>query len=178
MTLQTKIRTFYERTKSRWQAVTHARTDGRTSRKRNAAAAHGMDDGGIKTTLAYINWQRIIPVILFPKRLEYIRLELRIYTTAPHCTNECAMVGCSARPSYESLLVLHHHHHIYSPQNTISTSIQESRGRLPERHKHPSMLAALTTSQVHKCTKNILKNSQYTSQQQFMCMYLWSRSSQ
>ena len=55
-----------------------------------------------------------------------------------------------------------HHHHIYSPQNTISTSIQESRGRLPERHKHPSMLAALTTkryntsTQMHK--KNIKKN--------------------
>ena len=61
----------------------------------------------------------------------------------------------------------HHHHHIYSPQNTISTSIQESRGRLPERHKHPSMLAALTTKIVSqlstKCaTKGWLETASFT----------------
>jgi len=51
----------------------------------------------------------------------------------------------------------------------------ESRGRLPERHKHPSMLAALTTkryrpntsTQMHKKHKKEEKHSQYTSQQQF-----------
>jgi len=70
---------------------------------------------------------------------------------------------------------VHHHHHIYSPQNTISTSIQESTGRLPERHKHPSMLAALTTkryntsTQMHKKHKKEEKHSQYTSRQQLMC---------
>jgi len=69
----------------------------------------------------------------------------------------------------------HHHHYIYLPQNKISTSIQESRGRLPERHKHPSMLAALTTkrcntsTQMHKKHKKEEKHSHYTSRQQFMC---------
>jgi len=35
--------------------------------------------------------------------------------------------------------------YLFPSKHKISTSIQESRGRLPERHKHPSMLAALTT---------------------------------
>jgi len=38
----------------------------------------------------------------------------------------------------------HHHHHIYSPQNKHKHT-KNIRGRLPERHKHPSTLAALTT---------------------------------
>jgi len=54
----------------------------------------------------------------------------------------------------------------------ISTSIQESRGRLPERHRHPP-LQLRDIIQVHKCLKKTLKKkekqSQYTSQQQFMC---------
>jgi len=50
----------------------------------------------------------------------------------------------------------------------ISTSIQESRGRLPERHRHPP-LQLRDIIQVHKCLKKTLKkkekHSQYTSQQ-------------
>jgi len=57
----------------------------------------------------------------------------------------------------------HHHHHIYSPQNTISTSIQESRGRLPERHKHPSMLAALTTKRYNTSTQMHKKHKKESS---------------
>ena len=68
--------------------------------------------------------------------------------------------ACQVSTSYRERTNHHHHHHIYSPQNTISTSIQESRGRLPERHKHPSMLAALTTKRYNTSTqmhKNIKK---------------------
>ena len=69
----------------------------------------------------------------------------------------------------------HHHHHIYSLQNTISTSIQNAEAgcqRSTNTHQcwPPLQLRDIGLIQVHKCTKNIKKeekHSQYTSQQQF-----------
>ena len=58
---------------------------------------------------------------------------------------DCSMAHSSTASSSSSYL--------FALKHKISTSIQESRGRLPERHKHPSMLAALTTKRYNTSTQ-------------------------
>ena len=77
----------------------------------------------------------------------------------------------------------HHHHHIYSPQNKHKHT-KNIRGRLPERPKHPSTLAALTTkwyntnTQMHKNIKKrithpVHKPTTVTLKSPFSCG-IWS----